>query len=403
MNHQLLLVLANREGKLETFKKTRMKIITISIAVLAFAACKPGNKVPTFTVNGTFTNTGVKQVYLAELPFGSQERTVVDTASLDAKGQFQLSTPAKGEGLYQVFVENGPGIMLINDADELELHADAKQLAAYTVKGGKANGDMKKMFADFINADSVFRTRRVVADSLYQLKKADSAFEVARLQTITAVQKVTGVLSDFIVSQSNGTAVYFALGIARPYSTEEEYNRLLDTSLKKFPQHPGIALLKLPPPQTDPNDAYANQGKALVGKPVPDISLPDTSGKMITVSNFKGKWLLVDFWASWCGPCRQENPNVVAAFKQFRNKNFTILGVSLDQKREPWLKAIKQDGLRWTHISDLKYWDSKAVTTYGISGIPFNMLVDPTGKVVAVNLTGDVLQGTLGRYLGDND
>ncbi len=379
-----------------------MKIsVAIITAAFAFTACQPGSKIPTFTVDGTFTNTGAKQIYLAELPFGSQERTVVDTASLDVKGQFRLSAPAKGEGLYQVFIENGPGIMLINDIEKLELHADAKNLPAYTVAGGKANGDMKKMFTDFISADSVFRSRRIVADSLYQQKKADSVFEVARRQTETAIQKVTSVLSDFITTQSNGTAVYFALGILRPYATDSAYNRLLETSLKKFPQHPGIALLKLPPPQqTDPNDAYANQGKEFVGKSVPNISLPDTSGKMIAVSSFRGKWLLIDFWASWCGPCRQENPNVVAAFKQFSDKNFTILGVSLDQKKESWLKAIKQDGLRWTHISDLKYWDSQAVKTYGISAIPFNMLVDPTGKVVAVNLTGDVLPGTLERYLG---
>lgn len=379
-----------------------MKIIfKTAVVAIVLAACQPGNKVPMFGVKGTFTHTNAKQIYLAELPFGSQERTVVDTATLDAKGQFELVTPAKGEGLYQLFVENGPGIMLINDAEQIEVKADAEKLAQYTVTGSKVNGEMKKMFSDFIAADSAFRASRVVADSLYQQKKADSAFEVARHQTEVALINVKSVLSNFITTQSNATAVYFALGIARSYNNDEEYNRLLEVSLKKFPSHPGLALLKLPPPQSDPNNDYANQGKGLVGKPVPNISMPDTSGKAVSISSFKGKWLLVDFWASWCGPCRQENPNVVAAFKQFRNKNFTILGVSLDQKRDPWLKAIQKDGLTWTHISDLKYWDSQAVTTYGISAIPFNMLVDPTGKVVAVNLTGDVLPGTLGRYLGE--
>jgi len=107
--------------------------------------------------------------------------------------------------------------------------------------------------------------------------------------------------------------------------------------------------------------------------------------------------VLVDFWASWCGPCRRENPNVVQAFNQFKNKNFTILGVSLDRpgQKEDWINAIKEDHLTWTHISDLKFWQSEVVPVYQLSGIPFNVLVDPDGKVVAENLRGNALEQKL--------
>jgi peroxiredoxin len=375
------------------------KFFIIASVALGFAACKQGNKIPMLAVDGTFTNTGANKIYLAELPFGSQERTVVDTATLDAKGHFELSTPAKGEGVYQLFVENGPGIMLINDVDKLEFTGDANHLSQYTIKGGTANADLKNLYANFLVADSTFQTRRAVTDSLYQNKASDSLFAASRQQTDVAFQQVQTVLNNFISKESNATAVYFALGIAKAYNEPEQWDALLQTSLKKFPNHPGIALLKLPAPSEGGNDDYANEGKEWLNKPVPQISLPDTSGKIISVNSFKGKWLLMDFWASWCGPCRQENPNVVAAYKQFKSKNFSILGVSLDKEKGPWLKAIQKDGLTWNHVSDLKYWDSQAVKTYNLSAIPFNMLVDPDGKVVAVNLTGEKLQATLGQYV----
>ncbi|MES2775386.1 MAG: TlpA disulfide reductase family protein [Bacteroidota bacterium] len=376
--------------------KITSKILTL-LSLPAVFACQPGKDPETFEVSGTFTNTVSKKIFLAELPFGSSQRTIVDTAAIDEKGKFMVKTISKGEGMYQLFVENGPGLMLINDAKKVEVHADAKNLPGYTTPGSKVNEDMKKMFAGFLKADSTFRTQKQLADSLQKAKAKDSALFATSSAADQSLATLKRILTDFITSQPNGTAVYFATGMAKQFNNETEWNTLLQIALKRFPNHPGLQLLRV---NSSSQNSLDKQGQELVGKPVPDLSLPDTSGKPVSVSSFKGKWLLVDFWASWCAPCRAENPNVVSAFNRFKDKNFTVLGISLDLQKGAWLKAINQDHLAWTHISDLKQWQSLAAETYNFNGIPFNILVDPSGKVVAVNLRGTALLQTLAAQLG---
>lgn len=146
-------------------------------------------------------------------------------------------------------------------------------------------------------------------------------------------------------------------------------------------------------------NAFADKIKVakatLAGHIMPDFSQADTSGKLVSLSSLKGKYVLVDFWASWCVPCRAENPNLVKAFNIYKNKGFTILGVSLDKNKESWLKAIHVDGLYWTQVSDLKYWDNDIAKKFNIRSIPQNILLDPAGKIIARNLRGDELNKTL--------
>jgi peroxiredoxin len=130
-----------------------------------------------------------------------------------------------------------------------------------------------------------------------------------------------------------------------------------------------------------------------------DFSQEDTKGQPVKLSSFRGKYVLVDFWASWCGPCRQENPNVVKAYNKYKDKNFTILGVSLDDNRDRWLRAINQDGLHWTQVSDLRGWGNEVAVQYGIQSIPSNFLVSPDGKIIARNLRGEELEAKLQELL----
>jgi peroxiredoxin len=356
----------------------------------------------TFTVEGIVKNTNEQVIYLEQNLANSERPLLIDSSQIGGDGKFRLSTATREEGIYSLRAghSNLPFAVLINDTKKLTINADlSNPNHSYTLSGSQASQELvnfDQMVGHQLNLlsaysqhyDSVSRIKALtVSDqlSLDSTKRADSTgYESASNEMKNYVLELAGKnISPSLTTYAVSTYQQIAQRYGMKRLSPTEVSAIVEKALIKFPD----------------NTTLLDWKKTLRPGKAPELTLADTTGKPVALSSFKGKYVLVDFWASWCRPCRLENPNVVAAFNQFKDKNFTILGVSLDTSRQLWIDAIHTDGLTWNHVSDLKGWESQAAATYGVQSIPYNMLLDPDGNIIAEELRGNELMTKLKEVL----
>ena len=373
-----------------------MQKILISLSVILLLSFCDGNKKnSSFQLKGTLSDSKAETLYLEKL--GSAKQVIIDSVILDENGNFEFTNYTPKIGFYRIKTNDKNFAMLVLDsADKVTITGSVKDLGnTFKVEGSSET-------TIFIEYNNLSKSRDIKLDSLnkeFQLLMETNKMDSKRMDSLSAIfegpynsiiNQSNILMVDKISKNTNMYSSIMAIQALDPDKYSDLYKSLDAGLSKKFPNDKNVIMF---------HEVVERMLSTNIGQFAPEISLPSPDGKEIALSSLKGKLVLIDFWASWCGPCRKEMPNVVKIYSKFKNKGFEIYGVSLDQDKEKWMEAITKDGINWPQVSDLKYWDNVAARIYNVQGIPYTVLIDKDGKIIAKNLRGQELEKKIAEVL----
>jgi peroxiredoxin len=362
----------------------------------ALAVAQPAVTAREFTIQGKIKNGAAgEKVYLQ---LSANPPAVVDSTTLAADGSFAFKALEKDGGNFYVVnvAERQKIVLLVEGGEQLTIEADgydqdSKGNAGRAEVTGSKNMEyyakLVEMNQTMVQKVNKWNEEFAKANEKKDNKKAQeiqAAFQKAEVEHLAKLKALIPEMGTSLV------AIFAANNLLSPERDLATMAAVAERFEKENPS-PKIAQAYI---------GYLKRIKGIsVGDVAPDFTLNSPEGTSISLSSLRGKYVLIDFWAAWCGPCRMENPNVVRMYNKYKDKGFTIYGVSLDDNRDAWLAAIKKDGLPWTHGSELKKWNSGVAQAYGVNAIPATYLLDKEGKVIAKNLRGAALENKLAELL----